>query len=92
MLNLTESKLKLSGNFFLFFSESELSTCSYMLLISVLGLITFFVVSLIFFLYQFQDNNTNGEETSDASFQPLEESHPVEVTPNSQKRAAFSET
>ena len=51
----------------------------------------FFSVSLIFF-YQFQDNNTNGEETSDASFQPLEESHPVEVTPNSQKRAAFSET
>ena len=62
-----------------------------MLFISVLGLITFFFVSLIFF-YQFQDNNTNGEETSDASFQPLEESHPVEVTPNSQKRAAFSET
>ena len=63
-----------------------------MLLISVLGLITFFFVSLIFFFYQFQDNNTNGEETSDASFQPLEESHPVEVTPNSEKRAAFSET
>ena len=63
-----------------------------MLLISVLGLITFFFVSLIFFFYQFQDNNTNGEETSDASFQPLEESHPVEGTPNSEKRAAFSET
>ena len=92
MLNLTESKLKLSGNFFSFFLWKWIVNVFLHVVDIRFGANHFFFCFIDFFFYQFQDNNTNGEETSDASFQPLEESHPVEVTPNSQKRAAFSET